>query len=38
MSDVFGFKGSGRSRKVRVNLRGFEAAGMRIAALAGSRG
>jgi hypothetical protein len=35
MSDVFGFKGSGRSRQIRVNMRGYEQAGLRIAELAG---
>jgi hypothetical protein len=30
MADVFGFKGSGRNRQVRVNLRGFELAGDRV--------
>jgi hypothetical protein len=35
MGDYFGLKGSGRSRKIRVNLRGLEEAGNKVRELAG---
>jgi len=37
MGAFFGFKGSGRDREIRVNLRGFEQAGMRVTELAAGR-
>jgi hypothetical protein len=37
MGAFFGFKGSGRDREIRVNLRGFEQAGLRVTELAAGR-